>query len=69
MILWIILWYISGVLLGLLGSAIHDGEITVRDLLLSLTIGGGLGLLMLIPLMVVFMETNSVKDIILWKRK
>ena len=64
----LILWYIIGVVSGLLGSIIHDKKITVNDVIMSFTVGGILGIITMIIMISVILGSH-VGDIVIWRKK
>lgn len=65
-----VIWYLVGVIFSILGSAIIDKKVNVRDLCMSLTIGGLLGFIMPLLLLLFFIINEpNMGDKVIWKSK
>ena len=64
---YLISWYVVGII-SYIGCCAYIGRVTVGNLAQSLVIGC-IGLLNTIMLVVMFVQSNNVFNIIIWERK
>lgn len=60
-----LIWYLIGFILSIIGEALFDQEITVRGLIQALV----LGILGPVLLVVIFIYSNHIPEIVIWKKK
>lgn len=67
-LIFLIIWYIVGVISSFIGVMIHDGRLNLRDIVLNFTIGGLLGFITTIATIGIILGSDFF-DKEIWRSK